>query len=268
MLISIVITTFNRPDALACVLRSLSNQTNLLFEAIIADDGSSSDTEDVIAQFQQEGKFKILHVWQADDGFRAAQIRNKAVAQSTGEYLIFLDGDCLVFPDFVAKHLELSEASYFVRGNRVMLSKEYTNEFIANSVKMAELSFLKLLSLRVKGKLKRIFPLVRLNLNGLRKRKKSDWYGVKTCNLGMWRKDFMEVNGFDESYVGWGHEDADLTVRLINNGVYRKEGVNAVTVLHLWHPLNDRSHLSENENRLKERLKSHVTRITDGVSQY
>ena len=136
MLISIIITTYNRPDALSCVLRSLSNQTNLFFEVIIADDGSSSETEKVIAELQQEVKFKILHVWQADDGFRAAQIRNKAVAKSTGEYLIFLDGDCLVFPDFVAKHLKLSEADYFVRGNRVMLSKECTDDFITHSVKM------------------------------------------------------------------------------------------------------------------------------------
>lgn len=268
LLISIVVSTYNRPDALSCVLRSLSDQENTSFEVIVADDGSSPSTKDVITKFQQEVKFKLLHVWQEDDGFRAAKIRNKAVAKSSGDYLIFLDGDCLVFSDFIDKHVMLIEAGYFVRGNRVMLSEECTNNFIANNVSMSELSFMRLLRLWFDGKLKRILPLLRLNLNGLRKRKKTDWYGVKTCNLGMWGKDFKAINGFDESYIGWGHEDADLTVRLINNGIYRKEGVNAVTVLHLWHPLNDRSHLKENEDRLKERLNSNVTRITDGVSQY
>ena len=268
LLISVVVSTYNRPEVLSCVLRSLSDQENTSFEVIVADDGSSSSTKDVITKFQQEIKFKLLHVWQEDDGFRAAQIRNKAVAKSSGDYLIFLDGDCLVFSDFIDEHVMLVEAGYFVRGNRVMLSEECTNEFIANNVRMSELSFMRLLRLRFGGKLKRILPLLRLNLNGLRKRKKTDWYGVKTCNLGMWRKDFMAVNGFDEEYIGWGHEDADLAIRLINNGVYRKEGVNAVTVLHLWHPLNDRSHLEENENRLEKRLQSSVTRITHGVSQY
>ena len=185
LLISVVVSTYNRPDALSCVLRSLSDQENTSFEVIVADDGSSFSTKDVITKFQEKVRFKLLHVWQEDDGFRAAQIRNKAVAKSSGDYLIFLDGDCLVFSDFIDKHLMLVEAGYFVRGNRVMLSEECTNEFIANNVSMSKLSFMRLLRLRFGGKLKRILPLLRLNLNGLRKRKKTDWYGVKTCNLGM-----------------------------------------------------------------------------------
>ena len=117
-------------------------------------------------------------------------------------------------------------------------------------------------------KIKRIYPLINLPLGILRKQKLKNWYGVKTCNLGMWREDFFAVNGFDEHYIGWGHEDADLAIRLINNGIYRKEGVNAVTVFHLWHPLNDRSRLQQNENRLKKLLQSNITRIDNGVSQY
>jgi len=84
----------------------------------------------------------------------------------------------------------------------------------------------------------------------------------------MWRSDFMAINGFDESYVGWGHEDADLAVRLIKNGIRRKEGVNAVTVLHLWHPFSDRSHFSDNEERLQLVQQSENIRVEQGVSQY
>jgi len=238
------------------------------FEVVIADDGSSDGTSEIITQFRKNSNFEIHHVWQKDEGFRVAAIRNKAVARSSGNYLIFLDGDCLVFPDYIDKHLLLAERGYFVRGSRVMLTEDYTGLFIKNDVDMSNLSISKLIKLRFARKINRLFPLINLKLNGFRKRKKTEWYGVKTCNLGMWRDDFMAVNGFDEQYTGWGHEDADLTVRLINNGVYRKEGVNAVTVLHLWHSLNDRSNLKDNEQRLKERINSSSTRIIKGVSQY
>lgn len=268
MNVSLIISTYNRKDALLAVLNSLKKQSESNFEIIIADDGSSDDTKDAITKYREASKLEILHVWQEDDGFRAAQIRNKAVAQSQGDYLIFLDGDCVVFPGFVSKHAQLAEDGYFVRGSRVMMSETYTQEFISSALVPSKLAFSDLLYLWKSKKIKRIFPLVRLPIGWLRKLKKKDWYGVKTCNLGVWRKDFMAVNGFDEQYIGWGHEDADLTIRLINNGVYRKEGVNAVSVLHLWHPLNDRSHLEDNEQRLKERIQSNVTRITNGVSQY
>jgi len=238
------------------------------FEVIIADDGSSDDTKNMVVKYKEGSKFEIQHVWQEDDGFRAAQIRNKAVAQSKGDYLIFIDGDCVAFPEFITRHIQLAEKDYFVRGSRVMLSEAYTNEFIQSEIVPSVLSFNDFFHLWRSKKIKRIYPLICLPLGILRKQKQKKWYGVKTCNLSLWRDDFMAVNGFDERYVGWGHEDADLAIRLINNGTYRKEGVNAVTVLHLWHPLNDRSHLKDNENRLNERLQSNVTRITNGVSQY
>ena len=268
MLISIVISTYNRPDALLSVLTSLCDQSDFSFEVIIADDGSSNETRKVIRDFQENPVFDISHVWQEDDGFRAAQIRNKAVAASKGEYLIFLDGDCVVFPNFISEHICLAEKGYFVRGNRVMMSELYTQEFINSEIKPSSYTFKYLYVLFREKKIKRIYPLFHFPLGVLRKLKQKKWYGVKTCNLGMWKKDFLSVNGFDEQYIGWGHEDADLAIRLINNGISRKEGVNAVTVLHLWHPLNDRSHLKENEDRLEMRIKSNETCIVHGVSQY
>ncbi len=267
-MISIIISTYSRPDALLGVLRSLEEQIGAKFELIIADDGSTSDTSDLIEQFREKSKYIITHVWQEDQGFRAAQIRNKAVAKSVGDYLIFLDGDCLAFPDFIDRHLSLAEPGYFVRGSRVMLTEQGTRDFIEKKVSLTELSLLKLINLRVTKRINRFFPLIKLPLNSLRKRKETDWYGVKTCNLGMWRSDFMSINGFDESYVGWAHEDADLAVRLIRSGVRRKEGVNAVTVMHLWHPLNDRSQLSDNEERLQLVQQSENIRVEQGVSKY
>lgn len=268
MLTSIIVTTYNRPDALKCVLQALNDLNQSEVEIVIADDGSGDLTKKIVEEYAANSNNKVKHVWQEDNGFRAAQIRNKAVACSAGEYLIFLDGDCVVFPDFVDKHLALSEVGYFVRGSRVMISETYTKEFIQNDINISEMSFFEFLSLRLVKKINRIVPLLAMPLGILRKMKKMDWYGVKTCNLGMWRNDFLAINGFDERYVGWGHEDADLAVRLIRNNVCRKEGVNAVTVLHLWHSMNDRSQLPENVARLKMIQESKDIRAAQGVSQY
>ncbi|MEM7400515.1 MAG: glycosyltransferase family 2 protein [Pseudomonadota bacterium] len=268
MQVSVIVTTYNREDALLNVLNSLINQNHSEFEVIVADDGSTRNTQDTICEFHANSQLNLKHIWQEDKGFRAAKSRNKAVAESEGDYLIFMDGDCIAFPNFISKHIQLAEQGYFVRGSRVMLSESYTQEFIHSQIQPPKISVLDLLCLWKARKIKRIAPLVTLPLGMLRKLKEKNWYGVKTCNLGMWREDFLAVNGFDEQYIGWGHEDADLAIRLINNGVYRKEGVNAVTVLHLWHALNDRTHLEDNENRLEKRLRSNTTRINLGVSQY
>ena len=99
--ISVVVTTFNRPDALHLVLAALTQQTLLPNEVIIADDGSTEETRQLIVQLKTTLNYPIKHVWQADEGFRAAKIRNQAVLQANYDYLIFLDGDCVPFPDFI-----------------------------------------------------------------------------------------------------------------------------------------------------------------------
>jgi GT2 family glycosyltransferase len=91
---------------------------------------------------------------------------------------------------------------------------------------------------------------------------------VRTCNLGVWRADLTRVNGFDEVFEGWGYEDSDLAVRLINSGVRRKEGAYATGVLHLWHRENDRRAEGENWERLQRRIRERATRAERGLDQY
>lgn len=118
---------------------------------------------------------------------------------------------------------------------------------------------------RLAGDIERITPLI---MPIPKYRKLNAWYGVKTCNLSVWRADFEAGNGFDERYVGWGHEDADLAVRLIRHGVKRKEGRSVVPVIHLWHQENDRSQLSNNEGRLAEVIEADYSRAVIGLDQY
>lgn len=126
MLISIIVTTYNRPAALRVVLLALNQQTDLNFEVVVADDGSKEDTRRMITELRPSLNYRLVHAWQEDKGFRAARARNLAVTQSKGEYLVFLDGDSVPRGTFVAHHRALAEQGWMVAGNRILLSPEFT----------------------------------------------------------------------------------------------------------------------------------------------
>ena len=267
--ISIIISTYNYPGALSLCLKSLLAQQDTNFEIIIADDGSTSDTQKIINDFINFSKITIRHVFHEDNGFRAAKIRNKAVANSTGDYLIFLDGDCIALPQFVLRHKKLAAQNYFVTGNRILLNQQYTKQVISKNISLYLEPIIFFILLRLQNKINRIMPLLYLPLGFLRTIQPKKWQKAMSCNLGIWRDDFIAVNGFDELFEGWGYEDSDLIVRLIHSGVKRKEGRFFVPVLHLWHTMNDRANHDENYQRLLERANnSSFTHAIKGVKQY
>ncbi len=268
-LISVIITTYNWAAALQLCLKSLYAQTDLNFEVIIADDGSSAENLALTQSYGADSPVPFRYVHHEDQGFRAGTIRNKAVAKSQGEYLLFLDGDCIARPDFIATHRRLAEAGYFVAGNRVLLSQTFTQEVMAKSLLLHEKPASYFLKLRLQGKINRTLPFLKLPLGFLRKIQPQKWQKAMTCNLAIWREDFLHVNGFDELFEGWGYEDSDLVIRLIHAGVRRKEGRFAAPVLHCWHSHNDRSQHDVNYARLMERLADKEFLIAKkGVSQY
>src|SRR6516162_10568033 len=132
-LISVIVTTYNREDALAAVLRGLARQTDRKFEVIVADDGSPPSTARVIAGWRPQFD-RLAHVWHEHKGFRAAEIRNRAILESFGEICIFLDGDCIPRPNFVAEHRRLAEPGWFVAGNRILLSREMTERVLRERI--------------------------------------------------------------------------------------------------------------------------------------
>ncbi len=267
--IALIITTYNRPDALAAVLEGCLVQSDTNFEVIIADDGSTQDTADLIAAYQARAPFSIRHVWQEDAGFRAAAIRNRALAATQADYIIFADGDCILPPDFVASHRRLAEHGWFLSGNRLMLTQAFTAEVLRDKLPIHRWRTRDWLRARRQGQIERVLPLLRLNgLGWLRKLLPRRWEGAKTCNLSAWREDLLRVNGLDESYTGWGLEDSDLVVRLLRAGIYNKSARFSVPVFHLWHRENDRSNLTENRRRLQEVLQATHIRAVQGVDQY
>ena len=127
---SLIITTYNWPEALELSLNSALNQTILPNEIIVADDGSTNDTKKLIQKFQKKSSINIIHSWQDDKGFRASRSRNLASIKSLYEYLIYVDGDMILDKNFIKDHIQNAKKNYYLQGSRVLLSKEYTNNII------------------------------------------------------------------------------------------------------------------------------------------
>lgn len=265
--ISVIVTTYNRPDALGMVLKALAQQTDQSFEVIIADDGSKAETLKIISQLKETLNYTLRHCWQADLGFRAAKCRNRAASLAKGEYLIFIDGDCIPPKNFIARHRNLAEAGWFVVGNRILLSKEFSPKVIEQNIPVSQWSTGRWLFSKLKGQCNRYLPIIKFPLGKLRKIKPSRWKGAKTCNLGLWKMDLLQINGFDEAYQGWGYEDSDLVIRLMNAGIYRKSGHFAAPVFHLWHPENDRLNTENNLKRLHALQHSKTTQPSLGIKK-
>jgi glycosyltransferase involved in cell wall biosynthesis len=205
-------------------------------------------------------------VWHEHRGFRAGEIRNRAVRASRGDYVVFLDGDCLTRPDFIATHRRLAEPGWFVTGNRALLTQALTDAVLSRPLEPENWVTADWLRQRLSGGLNRLAPVLRLPLGPLRKMRPQAWEGARSCNLGVWRADLDRVDGFDASFSGWGKEDSDLLVRLLHAGVRRKDGAYATGVLHLWHAAADRSRLAENEQRLSRVIESRRVRAEAGIS--
>ena len=272
MKLSVIVTTYNRPDTLGAVLQALSVQTGVHaadWQVLVADDGSGPATAACVTHWQAQFPCELKHVWHADEGFRAGAIRNLAALQSNGDYLVFMDGDCVPFADFVQQHSKLAEAGWMVAGNRVLFSAAYTTALLqsANPIAPIHWDAVQWLAARLAGNANRAAPWLRLPLRNSRKRRPKRWELVKTCNLGVWRNDFFNVDGFDETFAGWGHEDSDLAIRMLRAGCQIKDGRFAVPVLHLWHKENDRSQQPENLRRLQATLESKHTQAHQGLKK-
>jgi hypothetical protein len=209
-LISVIVTTYEREDALAAVLRSLARQSDRNFEVVVADDGSGPRTAALIEQWKPRLGVPLSHAWHEHDGFRAGQIRNRAMLACRGGYFVFLDGDCLARPDFVAVHRALAEPGWFVSGNRALLSRALTETVLRDNLEPEFWGYHRWLGQRVSGGVNRVAPMLRLPLGPFRKLRAGVWRAARSCNFGAWRSDLVRIGGFDADFSGWGREDSVL----------------------------------------------------------
>jgi glycosyltransferase involved in cell wall biosynthesis len=258
--LTLVVNTFNQPDYLGRVLNALSRQNSLPEEVLLADDGSTADTQSVFEQWRAGQTFRCEHVRQEHQGFRRARILNLTIATTRGDYLVFLDGDTIPHPDFIADHRATAQRGFFVQGHRALVEEKAAawfgqNDFFADrrrAIFQNQISGLKS-SFR--------WPFaVRKIKNRLR--------GIRGCNLAIWHADLVRVNGYNEAFVGWGREDSELAVRLTNSGVRRLDLRGRALCYHLWHPPVSRDELASNDELLAKAILEKHTRCEQGLDRH
>lgn len=258
---TLLISTYNWPRALQLVLYSVKHQYVLPDEVVIADDGSSQETGMLIDRLAKKFPVPIVHVWQEDQGFRRTSILNKAIAKATGDYLIQVDGDVILSPNFVKDHLEVAQANCFVCGSRVRLNQKITKRildsmdtklrfwnmpfsYVANSFRSHLLR--KFLAFRYAKRIEHL----------------------RGCNMAFWKKDLLNVNGYDENLTQWGHEDSELAYRLHFAGVKKKALKMGGIVYHLYHKESSKANEQAHRARMEEVKRQHISRCQNGIDKY
>jgi glycosyltransferase involved in cell wall biosynthesis len=261
---SLIIATYNWPQALDLCLQSVQRQTVLPREIIIADDGSREETRTLIESFTAQCPIPVVHVWQPDEGFQLARIRNRAIAQARYPYILQIDGDLVLHPHFVEDHLHLQEQGYFVTGSRVLLSPQTTEALfrhrsldIAKHHQGSKNFFNKLRSRSL-----RYLMAKRYKIGGKNK------YYVKGCNMAFWRQDLLAVNGYNEAFTGWGREDSELAIRLINRGIRKKFLKMGGITYHLYHKEACRELEQRNIRMMEEAIGQKIIAAENGLNKY
>ena len=259
MKLSLILSTYNQPVALAKVLGGLRRQTRPPDEILVADDGSGEPTRTLLEHWRPEAPAPLRHLWHPDHGFRKTVILNKAVAAASGDYLVLLDGDCIPHEDFTRDHYSLAERGFWVQGRRCFVQERFVPGFEPGWTPVWRW----ILSRRITGAAKGLrlpFPLVRRD---------TAQRGILGCNMGFWREAVIAVNGFDEDYAGWGiGEDSDIGTRLYHLGRPRKFVYGRAIVYHLNHPMLPRTHFPASRARLEETIRSGKVRCECGLQQY
>lgn len=259
---SLIIATYNWPAALDLCLHSVLQQSVLPAEVIIADDGSKEETRSLIENFSARFPVPLHHVWHADEGFQLARIRNRAMAQATGDYILQIDGDLLLHHHFVKDHLSFARPGSFVSGSRVLMNDALSQSLLGKRKQNV--------SVFTKGT-KNFFNGVRLPIAGRLlslNRPAGNDYTVRGCNMAFWKKDIIRVNGYDESFTGWGSEDWELAARLMNAGLRKRKFKMGGIVYHLYHKEVNRTMEDTNQLRLQETTRQRLTWCEKGINQY
>jgi glycosyltransferase involved in cell wall biosynthesis len=229
--ISLIVSTYNWKEALELTLLSVLNLTVLPDEVIIADDGSTNDTKELIDIYREKMPIPLIHVWHEDKGFRLAEIRNRAIKVAQGNFICQIDGDIILHPKFIEDYKKIIEPGYYYRGSRVKLSKELSQKLITN--KQVEIPFF------TKGIENRFNSFRNPILHKIMSKPKKEYINALGCNMGFWKSDLIEINGYSNNLVGWGHEDEELCVRLINLGVQKKRIKHKAIAYHIYHKVQE-----------------------------
>ena len=259
--ISLIIATYNWPEALRLCLDSILRQTILPSEIIIADDGSDERTTKLRHEFTQNASFPIFHEWHEDRGFRKTIVLNKAISKASSSYIIQIDGDIIASPNFIEDHVYMAEEGGFIRGTRANLNVRATTSLLDKG-KLSIINKLQLIMKQPTNAL-RLYPMIakfvtRKELSGKR---------VKGCNMSFWKKDLIGINGYDNNLQGWGHEDEELSWRLVNSGIEKKIIKFSAIAYHLYHKQLSRKEEPHHREFMKTIKEQKITRTNNGIEE-
>ncbi|MDJ1484565.1 glycosyltransferase family 2 protein [Cytophagaceae bacterium YF14B1] len=260
---SLVISTYNWPEALEVCLLSILHQTVLPQEVVIADDGSREDTFKLIESYKSKFPVPIHHVWHPDNGFQVGKARNRAFAKSKYDYIVQIDGDVILHPKFIYDHLNFAASGYFLSGSRMLMTPELSKKILKE-----KRTLISLFEKGVNNKLNGIrFPIMSHILSPLYRVGEKKYY-VKGCNMSFWRQDLIDVNGYDENFIGWGREDSDLAIRLMNNGKTKRFLKQRAVMCHIWHKVASRDYEKINITRMNEAIQNKLIWVDNGMDKY
>lgn len=259
MRIALLITTYNWTEALNLVLMSVQNQSRYPDEILIADDGSTEDTKILIDSFRDKIPVPIKHIWQEDKGFRKTKILNKTIIQSEADYIIQVDGDCILHRKFVEDHINNISPNTFLYGARANITSNTVEKVIANNIIHFK-PFSKLLKKKTRSW--RIPILSRLY------KPQSQFGSIRGCNMSYWKKDFIDINGYNEDMEGWGGEDIEFAVRLLSNKINSRRLRYLGIMYHIYHKPSDNDNISLNDSVYQSAVIGKSSWCNNGVNKY
>ena len=274
MITSVIVPTYNRPNELRLCLLSLAQQSLLPDEVLIADDGSGDETRQTIERFRNSADctFVLKHIWQDDDGFRKPRILNETVRNAAGDYLLFIDGDCLAHRHWLRFHLQNAEPDAMLGGKRVDLGQGLSSKLLNNSQLVTGLSFRLLWDSVVSDTRKAEEAIVVSSpfLRSLIHRDRISNDGIWGCNFSVSKNLFFTINGCDEDFQDGSIEDNDLGIRVLNSGGKLRSVRNLANVFHLWHKsswgFTSEKYL-HNKRILDKRIEMKESRCRKGINK-
>ena len=251
---AVILSAYKNPKTLERVISNYLDQKAYPEELIVAEDGDQIDLKSIISSFDRI-PFRIIHVQQKDNGFRKASILNKAVVSSHADYLIFSDSDCIPHFRFISDHLAYRKKGTAVTATRAYVDQTIVDQFDRNL--WSQIGHLRKNLIYPKKVAVRV-PMI-------------NWRSNTTpigANMAVWREDFIKVNGFDESFEGWGHEDLEFLDRLTNSGIRNNFRHQQCILYHLNHQESSKINDSLNQQKLDQTRAEKRTFCESGISKY
>ena len=269
MKVSVIIAFYNKIDFLKKVLAGFENQVFRDFELVIADDGSKASVVEALNDYMQNSSLKIQHIWHEDQGWRKNMILNKAIVASNGEYIIFIDGDCIPHRYFIQDHFKLREPGVLLAGRRVRLSDKISKSLSNDKIRTGWLDkhiYTTIFLDSLFGKTIQVEKGIRLAFLNNKVKRGYPIRDVLGCNFSVHKEELLAINGFDERYAGPGvGEDTDIDLRYENAGYEVKLLRYSAVQYHIWHPTVPRSTHSKNMEIYHENKKNQVSDTPYGI---